>query len=278
MLASLRSIVFFFEDAQMQSAIAERAAALAHHYSAHLIGVYRAPEPTDAYVGFARGEAIRDVIEQRMRHEEDRALQVSRRLRELSLKYGISIEFRVIDGSDAAIASQLIHCDLALLSGTAPDTDKRSLSVDQVLMAGGAPLLVIPDSWSDNRIGSRVVIAWNGSREARRAINDAMPFITASEWVKVLIVDAESTPAKFGADPGVDISHYLARHGANVEVQQLHSEGRGVAETIARFSVENGADLLVLGAYSRPRLGEILLGGVTRSFMAESPLPLLVSR
>lgn len=80
MLAPLRSVVFFFDDAQLQSAVAEHAASLAHHQAAHLIGVYRASEASDRYDGFTRGEGIHDVIVRQMRKQEEQALRVSRRL------------------------------------------------------------------------------------------------------------------------------------------------------------------------------------------------------
>lgn len=278
MLAPLRSVVFFFDDAQLQSAVAEHAASLAHHQAAHLIGVYRASEASDRYDGFTRGEGIHDVIVRQMRKQEEQALRVSRRLRELSLRFGLSIEFRVIEDADAAIASQLVHCDMAVLGQPAASANPVALSADRVLMASSAPLLLIPVDWTGDRIGTRIVLAWNGSREARRAINDAMPFITASEWVKVLIVDADRTPARYGADPGVDIAHFLARHGAKVEVQQMQSGDRSVADTIGSFALDAGANLVVLGAYSHRRLGEMLLGGVTRTLLAEPPVPVLASR
>jgi nucleotide-binding universal stress UspA family protein len=127
-------------------------------------------------------------------------------------------------------------------------------------------------------IGGKVIVAWNGSREARRAIADAMPILTAARSVTVLVVDAAKTPQKYGEDPGADIATHLARHGIHVDLEQAVSEGAPIAEVIGSRAVEQGASLIVIGAYSHSRSAEMIFGGVTRALMALMPVPVLVSR
>ncbi|WP_366071752.1 universal stress protein [Nitrobacter sp.] len=122
------------------------------------------------------------------------------------------------------------------------------------------------------------MIAWNRSRESRRAVNDAMPFISTAGRVTILVVDGDGNPDYFGESPGANLFDHLSRHGAKVDIARVSSDGAPIAEAISKQAIEHNADLLVLGAYSRPRITEILLGGTTRSLLANAPLPLLISR
>lgn len=126
-------------------------------------------------------------------------------------------------------------------------------------------------------IGERIVIAWNGSGEVRRAVNDAMPFLAAAAQMTILIVD-DARSQRLGDDPGADIVGHLQRHEVEASVRVTPPLASGVASALLSQCQAEGADLLVIDAYSRPRTAEILFGGVTRSLLAESSLPLLLSR
>jgi nucleotide-binding universal stress UspA family protein len=121
-------------------------------------------------------------------------------------------------------------------------------------------------------------LAENASREARRAIADAMPLLSAAHSVSVLVVDPAKRAREHGEEPGADIALYLARHGAHVDVEQAISDGSPIGEIILRRAVDRGADLLVIGAYSHARWGEIIFGGVTRTLLTQIPVSVLVSR
>ncbi|MBJ9974134.1 universal stress protein [Pseudomonas sp. S75] len=281
MLNSLKSIAFVIDETQRGSRVADQAAILAREHGAHLIGIYSAPNPAVTTSGsFAVGEqAIREVIEGVRAAHERKALAASRYLTALSQKYGLRVEFRVIwrETDRLELLPHALHCDLILVSHPPPPS-LPGLHADRILLAAGTPVLIIPERWQGEHVGRHIVLAWNGSREARQGISDAMPFVAHSEWVKVLVIDAEEAPDRHGAEPGTDIAHYLARHDARVEVERIESGDATVAEAILDFIGTAGADLLVIGAYSRGRLSELLLGGVTRALLSETPVPLLISR
>ncbi len=145
-------------------------------------------------------------------------------------------------------------------------------------MTSGVPALAIPDNWPATRpIGLAIQIAWNASREARRAITDAMPLLSLARSVSVLVVDAANMPGRFGADPGADISAYLARHAIPVELRQVTSDGRSIAETVLSIATTEGCDLIAIGAYSHARAAELIFGGVTRELLARTTVPILLS-
>ncbi|MBM3560382.1 MAG: universal stress protein [Alphaproteobacteria bacterium] len=122
-------------------------------------------------------------------------------------------------------------------------------------------------------------MAWNASREAARAVADAMPFLVAAQHVVILSVNPESgqRPGTHGADPGADIGFHLARHGVKVQASHGVAPDIDPADAILNWASDDGIDLIVVGAYGHARLRELVLGGVTRDMLAASPVPLLMS-
>ena len=127
----------------------------------------------------------------------------------------------------------MLHSDLIVAARPTPDDLPRSWSAEHLLLASGAPVLLVPDDWSGTAIGDRVVIAWNGSREARRAVNDAMPFLGGAAQVTILIVDAPRAH-RSDDEPGADIVGHLRRHDIEAAVRVASPQASGVASTLRR--------------------------------------------
>ena len=144
-------------------------------------------------------------------------------------------------------------------------------------LVSGRPILVVPNVGNFADLGRRVVIGWNASREAARAVNDAMPLLTAAETVTVLTIDPREGPRAHGELPGADISLHLARHGVKAEIERTASADLPVGEVLLSRVADLGADLLVMGAYGHSRARELLLGGATRSLLRSMTLPVLMS-
>jgi len=278
-----KNISVFLDDTPQGEAVGDQAAALARRFGAHLIGIHGidgipGDSPADSFV---RGQqAIGDVIARHQAAEKAQALAVARRFARLAAKHDIGAEFRVIRwglGEEEAILNSL-HCDLVILGHPTPHGLPGSWTTERLGMASGVPFLLIPDGWQGERVGDRVLVAWNGSREARRAIADAMPLLCAAQSVTVLVVDPARTPEKYGENPGADITTHLARHGVRVDLLQVESKGAPVADVIGARAMEREADLIVIGAYSHARSAEMIFGGVTRALLAHMPVPALVSR
>jgi nucleotide-binding universal stress UspA family protein len=171
-----------------------------------------------------------------------------------------------------------LHCDLVVIGHPDPPGLPKGWSPERLLMASGVPVLIIPDGWKSETIGDNILVGWNASREARRAMADAMPFLRAAQSVTVLVVDPAKRADKHGQEPGADIGLYLARHGVHVDVEQATSNGSPIGEVILSRAVDRGMDLIIIGAYSHPRWAEIIFGGVTRTLLTEMPVPVLMSR
>lgn len=281
MLSNWRDIAVFLDASPQGEKVRRDAALLAQQHKAHLIGVYGIkPLPSHPADGYARGGAIREVIEEQLRAEEQQALVAGGWFGTFLQEYGVSSEFRVVwsDGPSSDSALRALHCDLVVAAHPKPEHLPRRWSAEHLLLVTGIPVLLIPTGWSGSAIGRHVVVAWNRSREARRAVNDAMPFIGTADDVTILVVDGDLDPDHFGENPGSNLLCHLSRHEARVHVAQVSSQGAPIAQVISAETHRRGADLLVVGAYSHSRSTEALFGGVTRSLLSDIRIPMFISR
>jgi nucleotide-binding universal stress UspA family protein len=135
-------------------------------------------------------------------------------------------------------------------------------------------VLVVPFIQKQGAKLERVVVCWDGSRNAARAIADAMPLLHRAKAVDVLIVASEA--GKSTDVPGADIGQHLARHGLKVDVKRITAD-IAVADAILSHAADSGADLLVMGGYGHSRLREFILGGATRHILQTMTVPVLMS-
>jgi nucleotide-binding universal stress UspA family protein len=146
-----------------------------------------------------------------------------------------------------------------------------------LLLASGAPLLIVPNAWEGETIGNKVLVGWNATREARRAVGDAMAFLVAAKSVTVLAIDSDEEHQN-GDRCDSDAAHCLNRHGARAKFEQLTSRGSSIPAVLLDYAEPSESVLLVVGAYSHARIEELLVGGTTRTLLAKTPLPTLMSR
>ena len=126
-------------------------------------------------------------------------------------------------------------------------------------------------------LGQRVTVAWDASREAARAVNDALPLLVRAQAVDVVTVNPSDSPFGHGEDPGADIALHLARHDIQVEVRRIETRDLDVANTVLSHIADRGSDLVVMGAYGHSRLRELVLGGVTRTILRDMTVPVLMA-
>ncbi len=149
---------------------------------------------------------------------------------------------------------------------------------EALLFGTGAPVLFVPDGGFDaSRPFRRIALAWNDGDEALAATRAARPFLRAADRVDIVVIDPPLHAAD-RADPGGDLSLWLARRGVKAEVAVLARSQPRVADILARFAQERGCDALVMGAFGHSRLREAILGGATRDMLASVPLPVLMAR
>lgn len=144
---------------------------------------------------------------------------------------------------------------------------------EYVLLHSSRPVLVVPARGTVGPVGDNVTVAWNGSANAVRAITSAIALLRRARQVQLVVFNPGPGGALHGDLPGADMGLYMARHGVRVEVCALDCDS-DTREALLEHVRRAGSDLIVMGAYGHSRFRENLLGGVTRSALLASPLPL----
>jgi nucleotide-binding universal stress UspA family protein len=257
------------------------ATALAERFAAHLVGLYPLPIPDVPRTLGYYNPSLFDPIFRDLREKAQEVCDKERQAFEhaASLR-GLSAEWRVTEGLEADPAVHARYVDLTILGQVDPDGGDTELirpRPELLALASGRPILAVPYAGQFETVGRRVLIGWNATREATRAVNDAMPLLAAADVVTVLTIDAREAPDAHGELPGADISLHLARHGVKATIERTVSAGVPAGEVLLSRAADLGADLLVIGAYGHSRMRELLLGGATRSILQSMTVPVLMS-
>jgi nucleotide-binding universal stress UspA family protein len=167
------------------------------------------------------------------------------------------------------------RADFSIVTRTAaPEAAHRDL-LDTMLFGSGRPVLLMPPEWRSEQLFDCVVIGWDESSEASRAVHDALPLLRLAHDVVIASVDAK--PHGQGDGSGEGLAVHLGRHDINARVKIMDSMGRSEGRALLDCAITVGADMLVLGAYGHSRAEEWLLGGVTRELTQASPIPLFLA-
>lgn len=258
------------------------AAELARRQGAHLIGLH-AFDVTLPFVAPDAGGAAAVVSEvlERMREEARAAASgIEAAFQETVQRQDLSGEWRLVEGpAPEQVTLHGRYADLLVLGQADPASGDPAAeaTVEAALFSSGRPVLVVPHAGRFESPGRRVLIGWNASREATRAVHDALPLITAAEIAAVLSINPRQGIAAHGEEPGADIARHLARHGVRVRVERTEAPEIGAADALLNRAAEMSADLLVVGGYGHSRFREMFLGGVTRSLLRQMTLPVLMS-
>jgi nucleotide-binding universal stress UspA family protein len=280
-----KTITVFLDASPSGERRAAHAAALAKRWNAHLVGVHvvykgTAPHPSFAFARSEKGMAGVVAHERRVDDAcECTTSDVGDQFLALCERVGVGAEFRPIKRdrtTDAAIISSL-HSDLLVVGHPEPSGLPDYMTAERILLASGVPLLIVPNAWRGERIGERIMIGWNASPEARRAVTDAMCLLVDASSVKALVVDPAGCKW-LGGEVGCDIVRHLDRHGASAELVEVASRGRPIAEVILAEATARDTDLLICGARSPAHLREMVFGNATRKLLAKMPVPVLISR
>ncbi|MEO5374404.1 MAG: universal stress protein [Alphaproteobacteria bacterium] len=208
----------------------------------------------------ARAEAVRAVFE-RLRAEAAPAMA----------DQGFSVAWREESGREEEIVPLLGRvCDLIVMAGPRLNQDlPQVLTVNGALMESGRPVLVAPPARPVG-VGRHVVVAWNHSIEAARAVGGTLPLLAAAESVVVVAAQFDHL-----AEPE-ELLAYLALHGIHAEVKTMPTTGARFGQILLAEAATRGADLIVMGAYTHSRLRQLIIGGVTRHVLEHSDLPVVL--
>ena len=250
------------------------AAQLAETHGAHLIGLHVvAPPDIPPYIG---AQLSAGVLEAQQRFAEEECARARAVFEDATAGRSFSAEWRDAYG-DVLDHVQLHgrHADLVIAGQENDDDDNVHLDVaGRLVLSLGRPVLVNPYAGRFDAHPARVLVAWDGSRAAARALGDALPVLKRADAVAVLSINPETDHADMA---GVDIAQHLARHDVMVDVRRVTSEDVDVGATVLSRAADFGADLIVMGAYGHARWRELVLGGVTEHVLAHMTAPVLMS-
>ena len=274
-------LVHVDESAHVDEQI-EIAAHLAIQYDAHLIGL--AATGVSAQFSFpgAMGDGtfnLTSILEPL----RERADSVLAKFEAIARKLEVaSYEKRVMDDdAGAGLSLQARYADLVVIGqidANAPALFLGSDFPEYVLVNSGRPVLMVPYTGHFAHVGKRVLVAWDASMGATRAVTAAIPILKQADFVQVVVFNAEKQPWVHGEQPGTDIALYLARHGIKIEVsQQTTPSDLGVGNALLSHALDCDADLIVMGGYGHSRFREVVLGGTTRAILSSMTIPVLMS-
>lgn len=276
----LRNLLVHLDLRQAVGKRIDAAVALAVTHDAHLTALLTAVTPT--FPGYVAVD-IPDEVRARAKDELRQSLaMIEKHFRQKAEAAGINHDVRSELGSAPPVGTLVRntrHVDLAILGQADPNdtVSGENAMTEDVVLGCGRGVLLVPYIGAPEGFGRHVMIAWDASREAARAVADAMPLLEQAERVTIAIVSAHEDNDALNRLPATDIATHLARHGISVEVKVLVDSGIGVASTLLSRVSDEGIDLLVMGAYGHSRLRELILGGVTRSILKTMTVPVLMS-
>lgn len=274
-------------DASPRSAVRlALAATLASRHGAHLTAVYVVELPSAAlFYGDPSGFADACLVDEMMSKMREAAMVEARRVEQSFSdrigRDGITGEWRLVEALAAdTVALHARYADLAIVGQHDPGDTSISSATEVAagtLLSSGRPMLVVPYAGPVDRCGETVLVGWKSSREAARAVNDALPLLQQARSVTVLAINPEQGIGGDGDVPAADIALHLARHG--VKAAAAHTVATEVSEgdVLLNYADDIGADLIVAGGYGHSRLRELTVGGVTRTLLTTMTVPVLLS-
>ena len=275
-----KTILTVVTDPDLVDSTVSHAAAVARAADAHLdilcLGVDR------SQTGYYYAGANAVVMQQQLERAKQEGEELEARARLLMSNYDIrwATESGVSQMAEIGrhVASRARFSDLVVLPKPYGDDHGVELEpvVEAAMFEGQVPVLVVPDDVTPPHGPKRVVLAWNESSEALRAVRAALPMLRGADLVHVVVVD----PPQHGpnrSDPGGMLSLYLARHGVKAEINVLSKTLPRVSDVLLRHVGDVDADLIVMGAYGHSRFREAILGGATRHMLERANVTVLMA-
>ncbi len=267
-------LVLVTDDPRLDERLAT-ARMLGQRFDAHVVGLHVMPLPV---VPLGYGEAAAyvgpEIIEAQREAAAGTADRLRRRFEAAMAELAPDFHWRAVEGDPAMVAlAQARTADLVL----APQSELRGLEAlepdvaEHLAMGAGVPVAILPRSGWKNDPGRRILVAWNGSRQATRAVHDALPFLARADRVLLLAVGEEAGER---ADEALAM---LERHGLEVTGEARAEADEPIGALLLRRAAEEDCDMLVMGAYGHSRLRELILGGTTRHVFAHADLVVLTA-
>jgi len=247
-------------------------------FDAHIAGIAFVYDPFDlvSHLGYI----ATDVVEAQWRDYKAEAQAAFDRFGQTASRAGVSAEPMMLRASFAGVGDRFgtiaRRFDLAVVDQATPDSSTiEGMIIEGALFDSGRPVIIVPYMHKAPLKLDRVMVCWDGSRPAARAIADAMPLLQRAGRIEVVIVANER--GKQSEVEGADIGRHLARHGLNIEIKRITGSKMDIADVLLSHAADSSANLIVMGGYGYSRMREFVLGGVTYGMLHAMTIPVLMS-
>ncbi len=275
-----KSLLTVLTDPKLTSSALPHMVALAEAQDAHVEALCLGVDRTQTGYYYAGANAM--ILQETLSRANAESEQILAAAKEQLDKSGVrwSAEDGVAQIADLGrhVAHRARFSDLVVLPhpyGKGRGAEAEPI-VEAAMFEGHAPVLITPDDREPIGHPKTIMVAWNESVEAMRAIRRAMPFLTAADLVRIVVID----PPQHGpdrSDPGGLLSQMLARHGVRCEIDVLSKTMTRVSDILNRHAVDTDADMIVMGAYGHSRFREAILGGATRNMLEKAQVPIFMA-
>jgi nucleotide-binding universal stress UspA family protein len=271
---SVKDMLVFVDDGNRDEAPLQAAVDVALANDARLNGIYVVNDPFSRVgVTIEIPTEVREAMATSVREDEKWA---EKHFRDNIGTSGLETEWHSETGDMIDVVTRYArYTDLVVAGQSDPESYPYSGQevLNRLVLAVGCPVLIIPRTGRFEGIGSRIMIAWDASRSAARAVRDAMPFLEQADDVKVVSVNSVAEGTK---GPATCLCRRLERLGIKTEAQDLVVNGRK-CDILLDAADKEGANLIVMGAYGHSRWHELILGGVTQHMLSHATIPVLMS-
>src|SRR3974390_289246 len=257
---------------------ANYAVSLANIFKAHLVGIAFVYDPkisANLMVGIPA-----ELVDAQRAANRHLANEATARFEAIAKQAGVTTESQVIDVAVGKVGNTFGRLarsfDLSVIRQAVSDDAEEISIIEGALFESGRPVIVVPHVHTKDAEFKRVMVGWDGSRTAARAIGDAMPLLECAKMIEIFTM--VTGPTNNVKSTGIDnIGQHLSRHGLNVEVKRIRAVDMGVSDAILSHAADISADFMIMGGYGHSRLGEYMLGGAARGILASMTLPTLMS-
>lgn len=277
---SVQSILAVVDHRESTESVMHAALALADLHNAHVTGLFSVP-PFELPAFYTAGvpESMLEAHSQATANAAEKAREVFDRMVDAAGRTDRS-EFVVAEGSPVENAAYFSRLNDVTIVAQETEEDTGMLAFPNpadLMLKSGRACLVVPHDYRGDSLGRSILVAWDASREAARAVGDSMLLFEMAEKITALAVDAYGKSA-LGESAVHELAEHLARHGHEVEARHHHLETEeSVAGFLMKQAGEVGADMLVMGGYGHSRLREFVLGGETSYMLKNMDRPVLFS-
>jgi len=275
MTRPIKTILVSLNNSQFFDSNMAMATQIAREYDSHIIGLYIIPSAIVYAAPYGYGGPINFV--EMNRFYRSKASSVEDDFEDFIRKENLNGEWRLVNSLGTFVGDGVIkharEADLVILGND--NSIQDSIEFESRLVTEiGRPVLIVPNTTRSDFSFKKVIVGWDGSREAARAAFDAVPLLQMSEKTEVTCFNAHKEREMSGDLPGSELTNSLARYNINVE---MVSEKTKTSVSQALVDRAETGDLLVIGAFGHSRLRENILGGVTQKALKQMPCPVLMS-